>query len=152
MTPVHGLFFIFSRLILKLNCWPDFLMNHLAQEPDAAASSKWVKDPLETVTKTLGPDDERIIHRTKTFIHLQSLYLTTCLKVTCWRQVQRQESQRGGGGWRRQTPTHLGLLEAFQPISRADKGGQEMCSLRLLTLLHKYQPPTQEIHELKKGL
>lgn len=63
---------------------------------------------------------------------------------------QRQESQRGDG-WVEEAADSNPIWDfwAFQPISRADKEA-EMCSSELLTLLHKYQPPTQEIHELKK--
>ena len=50
--------------------------------------------------------------KTKAFVHLQSLYLTTYQKVTCWCQVPKTGRPTGwavGGGGTRLQP-HLGLL------------------------------------------
>ena len=141
----------FSGLVLKLTCWPKGLGECLAQEPDAAASSKWVKDPRETVKKTLGPWwwEDHPQRQRPSFTFSRSI----SLPIRRWHadaKSQRQEGQRGEQ-WVEEAPDSNPIWDfwAFQPISRADKEA-ERCSLRLLTLLHKHQPPAQGIHELKR--
>ena len=142
----------FSGLVLKLHCWPKGLGEHLAQEPDADASSKWVKDSLETVKKMLGPPWWWEDHPQRQ----KPLFTFSCsisLPVRRWHADAKSQRQEGQWGerWVEKAPDSNPIWDfwAFQPISRADKE-DEMCSLRLLTLPHKYQPQAQGIHEWKR--
>lgn len=157
MTPMNGLFFIFlwsgfeATLLAKRTRWTPCTRARCRCQLYADASSKWVKDPLETVKKMLGPwwwEDHSQRQRPSLIFNC-----SISLPIRRWyadAKSQRQEGQQGEQ-WVEEAPASNPIWDfwTFQPISRADKE-DEMCSLRLLTLPHKYHPEAQGIHEWKR--
>ena len=154
---MNGLFFIFlwsgfeATLLAKRTRWTPCTRARCRRQLYADASSKWVKDPLETGKEMLGPwwwEDHSQRQRPSLIFSC-----SISLPVRRWyadAKSQRQEGQRGEQ-WVEEAPASNPIWDfwTFKPISRADKE-DEMCSLRLLTLLHKYHPEAQGIHEWKR--